>query len=69
MTHHALINVKPPKLPPHTLAFAQPVPGSVLCQLEVLSVHQVGILCKAGSFLGPGRVRSTAVKDRQLIWI
>ena len=41
MTHHALINVKPPKQPPHTLAFPQPVPGSVLCQLEVLSVHQV----------------------------
>ena len=44
MTHHALINVKPPKLPPHTVAFPQPVPGSVLCQLEVLSVSQVWLV-------------------------
>ena len=52
MTHHALINVKPAKLPPHTLIFPEPVPGSVLCQLEVLSVHQVS-LCTGWQVQGP----------------
>ena len=65
MTHHALINVKLPRLPPHTLAFPRPVPGSVLCQLEVLSVSQVwlsGVSCEstcqpAGSVLQAGGMR------------
>ena len=40
MVHHALIGVKPDKRAPHTLAFEQPVPGSVLCQLEVLRTEE-----------------------------
>ena len=44
MTHHALIGVKPEKRAPHTLIFPEPVPGSVLCDLEVLSVEQVSPL-------------------------